>query len=94
MCLRVLELMSTGQTATVIAVDEELTTQQAAELLNVSRPFVISLLEDGKIPHRMVGSHRRVQMTDLLAYKAKDDERRKAILNELTAEAEKHRLGY
>jgi excisionase family DNA binding protein len=94
LCVRMLELMATGHAAVVVPIDEEITTQQAADLLNVSRPFFVTLLDDGKIPHRLVGSHRRVQMTDVLAYKSKDDARRKAILDELTVDAEKHGLGY
>lgn len=92
--LDALALMANGRPARVIPVEAELTTQEAAELLNVSRPFLVGLLDDGKIPHRLVGSHRRVLAVDVLAYKAKEEARRRSILDELTAEAEKHGLGY
>jgi excisionase family DNA binding protein len=92
--LEVLRQMANGNAVTIVPVHAELTTQQAADLLNVSRPFLVGLLDEGKLPSRKVGSHRRVKAADLIAYQQRDEAGRKKVLDELTAEAEKHGLGY
>ncbi|MBI3682802.1 MAG: helix-turn-helix domain-containing protein [Acidobacteria bacterium] len=78
-----------GQSVSIVQNDAQLTTVEAARMLGVSRQFLIKLLERDEIPHHMVGTHRRVYVRDLLAYKAKRDSKRRQILDELTrAEAE------
>ncbi len=84
----VLEELAQGNTVAVAPVREELTTQQAADLLNVSRPYLVGLLEDGMIPHHRVGNRRKVNLADLLEFKRRDTARREQILCELTAEAQ------
>ncbi len=78
-----------GQSVAIVQNDAQLTTVEASRMLGVSRQFLIKVLERDEIPHHMVGTHRRVYVRDLLAYKAKRDSRRGQILDELTrAEAE------
>ena len=92
--LEVLGQMANGNAVTIVPVHAELTTQQAADVLNVSRPFLVKLIEEGKLQCRLVGTHRRIKMADLMAYKEADADERKAVLDELAAEAQKHGLGY
>jgi excisionase family DNA binding protein len=78
----------------VVPIDTEISTQQAADLLNVSRPYVITLLKRGDIPFRKDGSRRLIRLADLLAYRAAQEGRSKAALAELAAQAQDLGLGY
>lgn len=92
--LDMLEQMANGNAISLLPIHAELTTNQAADLLNVSRPYLIKLLEKGDIPFHRVGSHRRVKAKDILAYKKESYTRRTEALNELTAQAQELKWGY
>jgi excisionase family DNA binding protein len=86
--------MAAGNAVTLIPVHAELTTQQAAEILGVSRPFVIRQLESGKLAFHKVGTHRRVHFLDVMAYKQRMVTDRKKALDELADQAQALDLGY
>lgn len=86
--------MSKGNAITVVPIHAELTTQQAADLLHVSRPFLIEQLEKGQIPFRKVGKHRRVQLADVMKYKHTMDGHRLQALEQLSAVDQELGLGY
>jgi excisionase family DNA binding protein len=85
----ILEAMAAGRGVTIIPENTELTTFEAAEMLNVSRTFLIELLEKGEIAFRRVGTHRRIRTDDVMAYKDEIDRKRDAVLDELTRESQK-----
>lgn len=86
--------VAAGQPVTVAPADDELTTREAAELLNVSRPHLVKLLENGAIPFRTVGSHRRVRRRDVLAYKARQREEAEEAMQRLADQAQELGIGY
>ena len=89
MLVEMLAYMSQGNAVTFIPTGHELTTQQAAHFLNVSRPYLIGLLEDNKIPFYKVGRHRRIKFEDLRDYKEKRDTEQNRALDDLTAVSQK-----
>ncbi len=86
--------MAQGNAVTLIPVHAELTTQEAADLINVSRPYLVRLLEERKIHFHMVGTHRRIKFADLSAFKKTFESERTAILEELARQAQELKLGY
>lgn len=90
----ILEAMAAGRGVSLIAENAELTTVQAAGVLNVSRPYLIKLLDEKAIPYRKVGKHRRIRIEDVMAYKARIDREREAVLDQLTLEAQQNDMGY
>ncbi|MCC0808083.1 helix-turn-helix domain-containing protein [Methylobacterium sp. W2] len=83
--MKVLRHIGSGDAVTLVPVSQMLTTQQAADILNVSRPFLIALLDRREIPHTLVGRHRRIKADDLFAYKEQRAVTRSAALAELAA---------
>lgn len=94
MLVQILAQMAEGNGVTIMPVHAELTTQQAADFLNVSRPFVVGLIERNELPFRKVGTHRRVQFKDLLEYRNRTLTTSKQALAQLAADAQTTSMGY
>lgn len=91
---RIVSELATGQTVSVIPVRQELTTQKAADLLGISRQFLVRLLDEAKIPFHWSGTHRRIYLHDLLAYKQRRDARRATAVDAPSVEVDSDRLDY
>ncbi len=89
-----LEQMAEGNAVALVPLRQELSTSEAAELLGVSRPYLVGLLESGQIPFRKVGARRRVLREDAIAYRRQIDARRERTLAELAAQAQELNMGY
>lgn len=92
--LQILTQMAQGNAVTLIPIHAELTTQEAANLLNISRPFLIKMLDEGKIPFHKVGTHRRIRFLDLLHFKTQTEQTSQKALDELTKQAQELDMGY
>ena len=92
--LEALTEIGQGNAVSIVSMHAELTTQETADVLNVSRPFVVQLLERGEIPFHKIGTHRRVRYRDVIDYKNRIDEQRRKALAELAAEAQELDMGY
>lgn len=92
--ITILSNMSEGKSITIIPIESEISTQQAADLLNVSRPHLVKLLESNTIPFKKVGSHRRVYIKDLITYDKMLQRTREEKLNFLSNQAQELNLGY
>lgn len=90
----ILNHIAQGNEVKIVPIKQELTTSEAAEILNVSRPYLVDLLESGQIPFRKVGVRRRILSQDVMAYKQQIDMKRKATLTELAAQAQELNMGY
>lgn len=84
--VHIVRLMAEERTILLVPEDEECTTQAAADILGVSRQHFVDLLEDGKIPYHLVGTHRRVKFHDVVAYQKERDGERRAALDQLAKE--------
>jgi len=90
----VLADMAQGNAVTIVPMHAEMTTQQAANILNVSRPYLVKLLERGELSYTKVGTHRRIRFEDLMVYKQKMKQQSTQAMDELVEEAQEHGMGY
>jgi len=90
----VLRNMAAGNSIALFPTNSELSTQDAANILSISRPHLVKLLESGKIPFTKVGSHRRVQLKDVVAYENKIKKQNRTKLDQLTKQAQQLKMGY
>ena len=86
--------MAQGNAVTVVPMHAEMTTQQAADILNVSRPYLVKLLENGELGFTKVGTHRRIRFEDLMAYNKNRREQSDRTMDELVKQAQEDNLGY
>lgn len=91
---RILDGLAHGHALSVVPVETDMTTNQAADFLNVSRPYLVGLLEAGQIPFHRVGTHRRLHLRDVKAYKERQDAESYTALAELQAQAQELNMGY
>jgi excisionase family DNA binding protein len=86
--------MAQGNAVTIVPTHAELTTQEAANILNVSRPHLVKLLEDGVLPFSKTGTHRRIRYQDLMAFRDQREIESKEALDDLVAQAQDQDMGY
>jgi excisionase family DNA binding protein len=94
MLFNIIDTMAEGKSVTLIPSDSVFTTQQAADILKVSRPHLVKLLEKGVIPFKKAGTHRRIEFKDLLQYQKKIKQNRKSKLSMLAKQAQELNMGY
>lgn len=92
--VKILTEMAQGNAVTLIPLHAELTTQEAANLLNISRPYLNKLLDNGELEHHKVGTHRRVRFEDLEKFRLKREQERQDSLSELARQAQEEGMGY
>ena len=92
--LKYLHSLSEGEAVSILPLESEMSTQQAADILNVSRPHLVKMLENNEIPYHKVGRHRRINAKDLLEYKRQRDEEREDLLDDLASQAQELDMGY
>ncbi|WP_407729720.1 helix-turn-helix domain-containing protein [Pseudomonas helleri] len=90
----ILSELALGNAVKVVPIHAELTTQEGADMLNVSRPHLVKLLDNGVLPHTKTGRHRRIKFTDLMAYKEQRDRASRDAMDELAAQAQALGMGY